>query len=175
MKKIIASVMLACFGASIMIAEIPAAVAASSDPFAGVEGVELSAVEEGDVEGGVGPVGGAIIGAGVDFTVQMILNKGDITKTDVASIAVSAVLGAATSGVSVLAAKTAKTVCVTGIVNVAKSDKIVITTGEVVANGINALSAGIKKDVTTTTTTVSGGVKTVTTTTVSKPWWSWKK
>jgi len=52
MKKIIASVMLACFGASILIAEVPAAVAASSDPFAGVEGVELSAVEEGDVEGG---------------------------------------------------------------------------------------------------------------------------
>lgn len=53
--------------------------------------------------------------------------------------------------------------------------KIIIATGEVVANGINALSAGVKKDVNTTTTTVSGGVKTVTTTTVSKPWWSWKK
>ncbi len=53
MKKIIASVMLACFGASILIAEVPAAVAASSDPFTGVEGVELSAVEEGEVEGGL--------------------------------------------------------------------------------------------------------------------------
>lgn len=115
------------------------------------------------------------MGAGVDFTVQMIINKGDIKKTDVGSIAVSALLGAATSGVSALAAKTAKTVCVTSIVNTAKSDKIIITTGEVVANGINALSAGVKKDVNTTTTTVSGGVKTVTTTTVSKPWWSWKK
>ncbi len=174
MKKIIASVMLACFGASILIAEVPAAVAAS-DPFAGVEGVELSAVEEGEVEGGLGPVGGAIMGAGVDFTVQMIINKGDIKKTDVGSIAVSAVLGAMTSGVSALAAKTAKTVYVTSFVNTAKSDKIIITTGEVVANGINALSASAKKDVTTTTTTVSGGVKTVTTTTVSKPWWSWKK
>lgn len=56
MKKIIASVMLACFGASILIAEVPAVIAASSDPFAGVEGVELSAVEEGEVEGGIAPV-----------------------------------------------------------------------------------------------------------------------
>ena len=52
MKKVIASVLLACFGASILIAEVPAAVAASSDPFVGVEGVELTVVEEGDVEGG---------------------------------------------------------------------------------------------------------------------------
>jgi hypothetical protein len=52
MKKIIAIVMLACFGASILIAEVPAAVAASADPFAGVEGVELTAVEQRCVEGG---------------------------------------------------------------------------------------------------------------------------
>lgn len=61
MKKIIASVLLACFGASILIAEVPVAVAASSDPFAGVEGVELTAVEEGEVEGE--GVGGALLGA----------------------------------------------------------------------------------------------------------------
>ena len=61
MKKIIASVLLVCFGVSMLIAEVPFAVTSSSDPFAGVEGIELTVVEEGEVEGeGPGGVWGLI-------------------------------------------------------------------------------------------------------------------
>lgn len=78
MKKIIASVMLACFGASILIAEVPAAVAASSDPFAGVEGVELTAVEEGEVEGGFVPVAVAGVVITADVVAKALVTGGCI-------------------------------------------------------------------------------------------------
>jgi len=77
MKKIIASVMLACFGASILIAEVPAAVAAS-DPFGEVEGVELTVVEEGEVEGGFVPVAVAGVVITADVVAKALVTGGCI-------------------------------------------------------------------------------------------------
>ena len=101
MKKIIASVLLACFGASILIAEVPAAVAASADPFAGVEGVELTAVEEGEVEGGIYPavvIASVSIGAATGATLNVIdqVTSGN-KKIDMGAVG-SAALGGAVTG-----------------------------------------------------------------------------
>lgn len=179
MKKIIASVLLACFGASILIAEVPASVTSSSDPFAGVEGVELTAVEEGEVEGGFYPAVvagyvfvGALAGAGLDVSSQIVAGNKQINTNQVIAAAVaggvtglvsSTGIGCVLTATDALALNTASTVY--GVV-----------AGMGTKTALDQYSSNnASKTTTTTTTTKTTATPTTTSTSksTSKKWFFW--
>lgn len=114
MKKIIASVLLVCFGVSMLIAEVPFAVTSSSDSFAGFEGIELTVVEEGEVEGGIAHLAAFAVGVAVRATGSAIVagaTEYALTgKVTAKTVIIGAISGAVTGGVGGLFAKSTTTV-----------------------------------------------------------------
>jgi len=179
MKKIIASVMLACFGASILIAEVPAAVAAS-DPFAGVEGVELSAVEEGAVEGGIAPVvvavvaGKVIVNAAIAGGISAVTQYAATGKIDGGDVAIAAIGGALTGAIAPLPPTVTPGLTHTMVKLAQPAVKTILQgtgTSIAVAVPISAVTVAKERMTTNKTTTTTTKPSTSTSTTSSKPWY----
>jgi len=120
MKKLIASLLVLVFGATMVMAEVPAVavnseqVIASEAAFAEVEVIPLGEAESADVKGGLAPLAAFAVGVGVRAVGSAVVASateyaltGHVTAKNVI---IGAVSGAVTGGVGGIFAKSSTTV-----------------------------------------------------------------